>query len=251
MRTLFFASLVSLGACNLIGQNGLSIGYSIDPQEFKQTIPPSTSGTLPTVACTPGVSPDPCAAITASGGLPTGTRVVCDGTRGQCVADYDVRLLQTIDLRNAKTPVPSDAVEFGISAVTVDKITYWATSALNVPTPPVDIYVAAATAKDETDPTAVKLGSIAPISMPNQCSDPSDTTDPAYKAPGSPNSQPVCSMPLSDAGRNALGNFVKNYSNAPFRIIVRATVTATGGTPVPQGTLDVFVRPTLTLSVLK
>ena len=121
---------------------------------------------------------------------------------------------------------------------------------LNVPTPPVDIYVAASTAKDETDPTAVLLGSVASIPAASMnCADPRDTgNEPAA------NGVPVCSMPLTDAGRAALGSFVKNYKNAPFQVIVKATITATGGTPIPAAPskgLDVFVRPTLTLSVLK
>ena len=237
--------LVCAGGCNLIDTNGVHIGYSFDPQEFKQSVGSGGAQmTLPQVACAPGQMPDPCAAAQAQ--LPPDSgNVSCDS--GACVAELELRLPETIDLRTAQTPLPSDAIQFGVDAVAIDHIAYWGSNKLNVDTPPVDLYVAAAAAMDETDPTAVKLGSIAPIPAGSgRCGDPTDASDPAAKM-----GQMVCDVPLTDAGQAALAAFIKGYKTAPFKLIVRATVTAKGGDPVPQGTLDVFVRPSVTLSILK
>jgi len=239
---------LALGGCSLIDSSALSIGYTFDAQEFKQSIGDErTSATLPTVACAPGQMPDPCAAV--NGQLPMGSpAVTCDGTRMECVASMDVRLPQQVDLRSAKTPVPDQVVQLGANTVGIDRVNYWAaTNTLNVPTPPIDIFVAAATARDEKDPTAVKLGSIASLPAKSKaCGDPQDPTDDAVKQ-----GQTVCSMPLTKAGQDALAAFIKDFRNNPFQIIVRATLTATGGTPVPAGTIDVFVRPRVVFGILR
>jgi len=244
-----FAGLSALlSGCSLLGQAGLNIGYSFDPQEFKQSIGQEggPTNTLPTIACTPGASPDPCAAAQST--LPPQAMSSCDSASSACVAQVIVRLPQQIDLRQAMTPVPSQAVEFGIGAVAIDKVNYWAASnTLNVATPPIDVYVAAATAKDETDATAVKLGSIASLPAKSRaCGDPQDPHDAATQQGNT-----VCSMPITSAGQAALSQFIKNYKTSPFQLIVRATLVARGGTPIPAGTIDVFVRPSVTLSILK
>jgi hypothetical protein len=235
------------GGCGLLDSAGLHFAYSFDPQEFKQSLGDETHPqTLPTVACTPGESPDPCAA--AQSQLPTGSGMVtCDATKKECVASAEVRLPQEIDLRNAMTSLPSEAVQFSVSSVAIDKITYWVTTnTLNVPTPPVDIYVAPDAAKSETDPGAVKLGSVAALpAKSTNCADKQDAKGESGVA------TKVCDLPLTDAGQRALGEFVKNFKTTPFKIIVHAVVTATGGTPVPAGALDLFVRPSVTLSILK
>jgi hypothetical protein len=242
------AAAAALSGCSLIDSSALSIGYTFDPQEFKQTIGDERStATLPRVACTPGEMPDPCAAVNAQ--LPMGSPAVsCDGTRMECVASMEVRLPQEVDLRSAKTPVPDEVVKLGASTVGIDRVNYWAaTNTLNVATPPIDIYVAAATARDERDPTAVKLGSIASLPAKSKaCGDPQDPSDDAVKQ-----GQTVCSMPLTKAGQDALAAFIKNFRNAPFQIIVRATLTATAETPVPAGTIDVFVRPRVIFGILR
>lgn len=241
------ALLLCASGCNLIDTNGVHIGYSFDPQEFKQSVGSGGSPmTLPTVACTPGAMPDPCAQAGAQ--LPPDSATVsCDGAQKSCVATVELRLPQTIDLRNAQTPLPDDATRFGIDAVAIDHVAYWGANSLNVATPPVDLYVAAEAAKDETDPSAVKLGSVAPIpASSGRCGDPADTEDPAAKS-----GQMVCDMPLTDAGQKALAGFVKNFRSEPFKLIVRATITAKGGDPIPEGSLDLFVRPSVTLSILK
>jgi hypothetical protein len=249
---LFSASaalLAASAACNIIDSNGIHVDYAFDPQEFKQSIGDDKVApqTLPTVACTPGMAPDPCAAVTAMIPPNSGT-VACDGAKMQCAATTEISLPQTIDLRMAMTPIPSEAVQFGINNAEIRRIAYWvATNTLNVATPALEIFVAPETAKDEKDPKAVKLGSVASLPAKSRaCTDPQNNDDPMAKM-----GQMVCDMPLTVDGQKALAEFIKAFKTAPFKIIARATIKAEGGTPVPAGTIDFFVRPTVRLSILK
>jgi hypothetical protein len=245
-------ALWASASCSLIDSNGLHIGYSFDAQHFTEKVGDSSAGTLPDVACQAGQSPDPCAA--AQSNLPAAyakdTTVTCSAATHKCVATTTVRLPQLIDLRTAQTPLPSDAVQFGISAVAIDRIAYWVAAGgntLNVATPPFDLYVAPQAAMDEHDANAVKLGSVASLPAGSDaCADMVDS-----KGDPMAGSQRVCDVPLTQAGQAALSDYIKNYKTAPFKIIVAATINATGGTPVPAGMLDFFVRPSVTLSILK
>ena len=161
-----------------------------------------------------------------------------------------MRLPQLIDLRTAQTALPSDAVQFGISAVAIDRIAYWVAAGgntLNVATPPFDLWVAPQTAMDEHDPSAVKVGSVASLPAGSDaCGDMVDS-----KGDGMAGAQRVCDVPLTTAGQAALQGYIKNYKTAPFNLIVASTFTAHAGEPIPAGMLDFFVRPSVTLSILK
>ncbi len=76
-----------------------------------------------------------------------------------------------------------------------------------------------------------------------------DTVDP--KGDGTAGAQRVCDVPLTTAGQAALEGYIKNYKTAPFNLIVAATISAKAGEPIPAGMLDFFVRPSVTLSILK
>jgi hypothetical protein len=234
--------------CNLVNSNGVNLGYSFDPQHFTENLgDPTTAQTVPQVACTPGASPDQCTQAATAANIPmTQAQVTCQS--GMCGATAAVTLPQKIDLRNAMTSLPSEAVQFGIDSVTIQKIEYWvASNTLNVDTPPVELWVAPDTAKDITDPAAVKLGTVA--SLPARSSTCADKQD--AQGDSAAMGKTVCDVPLTDAGTMALQGYVKNYMKAPFQIFVHATLTAPGGSPMPAGMLDLYVRPSVTLSILK
>jgi hypothetical protein len=247
MNRLLVSSLAAL-VLGIAAAGCGALSYSFDPQEFKQSIGEENSNqTTPTAHCTPGGMPDPCKAVQAQLPANTGT-VACDASQEECVATVEIRLPQEIDLRNARTPLPSDVVQFGISSVSIDKIEYWiAGNTLNVATPPLDLFVAPDAAADERDPTAVKLGTVA--SLPAKSVSCGDTQDP--KGDQSSQGAKVCDVPLTADGQRTLAGLVKNYKTSPFKIIAHTIVTASGGTPVPAGTIDLFVRASVTLNVLK
>jgi len=140
-------------------------------------------------------------------------------------------------------------VQFGISRVEIKNIAYWAMqNTLTVATPKVDLYIASASAKDEHDPSAVLLGSVAPLpAKSTSCTDPADTDS---KIASASKGTKACDVQLTTDGETALGNFAKNYKT-PFQIIVHTILTATGGEPIPAGLIDLWVDPVVTFVIVK
>lgn len=235
MRSLFAALIFS--GCNLVGTNTLSIDYSFDPQEYRKSLG-DTMGTLPDVACT--AANDPCTSFAAM--LPMGVTAGCDTTAKQCRASADVLLNYPIDL-SMQTTFPQSAVQVGINFVDIKKVEYWVVSnTLTVATPPIDLYVAPASAKDPSMGT--HLGSLASLAAKSgTCKDTPDTDS----ASGG---LMVCDLPLDQAGTDALANFAKDYKNE-FQIIAHAVVTAEGGEPIPAGTIDFVVRPVISIGIVR
>jgi hypothetical protein len=233
----------TVGGCNLVDVNTFNIPYSFDAQHFTRTFANSSS-TVPNAPCSPSL--DPCAAAQAN--LPPGAQatISCDTGAGSCVATAELRLLYPVDLTKAQTPLPSQAVQLGIDHADLSKIAYWVmANSLNVDTPPIDLFVAPAEARDETQGTL--LGSVATLPAGSAaCGDkPDGSGDPA--AAGAM----VCDLPLQAAGKSQLQQFVKNFKTTPFQIIAHTVVTAHAGDPVPSGTIDFWVRPTVNLNILK
>ncbi len=246
MRVLLLAAALVTGGCGLI-QNDIGFDYSFDAQEFMKSLGMgATTSMVPVVACTPGAMPDPCLAVAAQIPATSGNKVSC--VNNQCQATAEFSLPQKIDLRQAKTPVPNEVLNFAIDHVTISKIAYWAMkNTLTITTPPIEIYVAPEAATDEKDAKAVLLGSVASLPANSRaCGDTPDAADPAAKM-----GQTVCDMMLTEPGKTALAEYVKNFKTTPFKIIAHATLTAKGGESVPSGDIDLFVRPTVRFSIIK
>jgi hypothetical protein len=239
-----WAACLLLAGCNLVNTNTFSVSYSFDPEEYQKSFG-ATMGTFPAVACDPSTADCSQANAALMGSSFTAT---CDGTARQCKASGDLRLSYPVNL-SMQSSFPPEAIEFGINFVTIEKVKYWVVNnTLTIDTPAIDLYVAPATAKDETMGT--KLGSIAPLHVNGHdaaghplCNDTADSDD---KSMGSN----VCDMQLEKAGVDALANFAKDYKNE-FQIIAHAVVTAKGGDPLPAGMLDFVVRPVIDIGIVK
>jgi hypothetical protein len=234
-----------VGGCSLINSKTFSYDYAFDPQEFSKKLgDEKVMQNVPAMACDPNAAMDVCAQLQA--GLPaTASTLQCDPASKMCIAVVELSLPYKVDLSMAMTPLPADVVQYGANAVSIDKVAYWImTNTVNVTLPPVDLYVASAAAKDQNDPSAVKIGSVA---SPHgaTCGDTVDTKgDPAA------GTAVVCDVSLTDAGQAALATFVKSYKT-PFQLIAHTRFTVPAGQPLPTGTLDFFVRPTVAFSILK
>lgn len=233
-----------VGGCSLINSGTIGYDYSFDAQQFSQKLgDETTKATVPMVACDPSSKMDACAAAQVN--LPaTAARLVCDAPSKTCVADVELRLPFPVDLSMQSLPAP--VVQYGVDNVAVKKIAYWImTNTLNVNLPPIDLFVASSSAKDETDISAVKLGAVAGLPAGSSCVDAADSAGDAMAGTAA-----VCDLMVSSAGETALGNFVKNYQT-PFQFIAHTKFTIHAGEPLPTGTLDFFVRPTVRFTVLK
>ena len=239
---------LALGAgCGLVNSNTLSKDYAFDPpQQFMETFGDSnSSATVPMVACDPTVTPDPCAAALPPSMLGA-AKLSCDPTSRTCAATVDVHLAYPVDL--SMQTLPPEVVQYGVDKVSIEKIAYWVMDSVNVELPPVDLYVAAAGAKDQNDASATLLGTVAKLpANARACTDAADPDgDPAAKT----QMLSVCDAKLYDTGEAALAAFVKDYKT-PFQLIAHTVVVAHAGDPLPTGTLSVWVRPTVKFSILK
>lgn len=246
--------LVPLGAlvlasCSLVKGTGIQTDYSFDAIEYASPNfgDPTTTDTVPDLDCDP--ANDTCAAMTGYGtqGATAAITAACDATFHKCVAQAEIRVSETIDLtKQVDSSFPSAAIQYGVEAVDVKRVTYWiGQNQLNVATPQIDFYVAPMSARTENDAGAVPLASVAKVAaMSTACGDPA-YVDGDAKADGAP----VCSAPLPQAGKDALAAFVKDYKT-PFQIIAHSVLSAQPGEPVPAGSISFAARPTVGLKIL-
>lgn len=239
---------LALAGCGLVNGKTLSYEYAFDAQEFTQKLGDErTVATVPSMACDPAASPDPCAALQAQ--LPTmsAARMQCDAPTRACAAVADVRLPYPVDL--SQQSLPPAVVRYGVDTVTIEKVAYWIVkNTVNVPVPPIDLYVASSAAKDERDPSAKQIGSV--TMLPAKSATCADTVDSKGDPMAATTMSTVCDVRLSETGQAAMALFVKDYKT-PFQFIAHTRIVAHGGDPLPVGTLDFFVRPTVSFSVLK
>ena len=241
-RSYWLALLV--GGCGLVNSNLLSIDYTFDVQHFSAMLgDQSSSGqTVPMMACDPTAASDVCASVT----LPANTmaHLACDAPTKQCVAIAEIRLPYPIDL--SQQMLPTGVVQYTVDGVSIKKIAYWISNSLNIAIPEIDLYVAPSAAKDETDPDATLVGSMAMLSAgATACA---DDVDP--KGDSAAANAVVCDLKLTDSGKSALAGFVKAYQT-PFQFIAHAVVTLHAGDPLPVGAIGYFVHPTVSFSLLK
>jgi hypothetical protein len=234
-----------LAGCGLVNSNTFSTDYAFNPpQAFMESFGDASANTVPMVACDPASATDSCSSLQAMLPANSMAHLSCDATSRMCAAVVEVRLAYPIDL--SMQSLPSEVVQYGVDHVSIEKIAYWIMkSQVNVEIPPISLYVASAAAKDEGDPSAKLVGTVAKLPPGSQCTDPADPAGDRASA-----GQPVCDVPLTDAGQSALAAFVKDYKT-PFQFIAHTKVVAHGGEPLPSGDLSFFVRPTVKFSVLK
>ncbi len=239
-----------LGGCNLVNSSGLQTDYSFDALEYASPAfgDPASTATVPDVPCdAASTGGDVCAAAGAA--LPLANlKLSCDPTLKRCIARADVRVSEAVDLsKQVESSFPAQAIQFGVEVVEVKRVTYWISkNALNVQTPMLEFYVAPSAAQDETDPKAALLATVAMLpAKSNVCGDPAYAAGDPKAAAGTP----VCSAPLSELGKNALGEFVKNFKT-PFQVIAHAVIIARPGDPIPSGSIGFAVRPTVGLKIL-
>ena len=243
------AFLLPMAGCGLIAATGLQTDYSFDALKYvsPEFGDPKSPVTFPDVPCDPPPAADICSTAVAQIPLNNLT-AVCDATLKKCVGRGEIRVSETVDIaKQMESSFPAQAIEFGVQLVEVKRVTNWIEkNTLNHATPSIDIYVAPVAAKDENDPKAALLAKLSSLPMGSF-----DCADPVYDKGDTKAAQGVrvCSAPMFDAGKNALGDFVKNYKT-PFQVIAHAVTVAKPGDPVPAGAIGFSARPTVGLKIL-
>ncbi len=243
LRGLALVVAVGIGSgCSILSNDGLNLDYSFTPLDFQEKFE-AVGGTFPSVPC--GSDAMLCETAAAQLGDPSISGVCSIDGSNTCVATATMRLSYTINL-SEQSGFPEQALQYGVRAVTLSKVTYWLSkNSLNTATPEVYLYVAPETAVDETDVRARLLGTVAPVpAASDKCADAIDAAGDS----AAPTGTQVCRVPLDEAGRAALQTFAVDYKT-PFKILVHGQKTFNAGEPVPSGTLGFSVRPTVGLAI--
>jgi hypothetical protein len=226
-------SLASLALAFAACLTTRGIEYALDPEEFTADFG-SATGNFPDVDCSTDAM---CSGVP---NLPQGFTTACDTSINKCVASYDLRLLQQVNLSQQKGFPEQVATSPVASAVSVEAVNYWTPSnTLSFDSPAIDIYVGGQAVQKETDAGAMKLGTVSalPAKQRTAC---------GGGAAGTRDS--ACGVALTDDGVHALALLAKEY-RTPFNVIAVAHVIAHAGDPLPAGKLDLVVQPVLLFSI--
>jgi hypothetical protein len=222
-RARLFASLLLLSGCGLINelQSFKGLNFQLPEQQYSvNTDDPSWPALpgdgVPTVSCGPGgivmdccVPPAPLPPVDC-----VRSPLTCEA--GNCALRFTYSQLQVVDLAKE---VPSLASSKGqifsevllkTIEVTID------TNTMNVTLPPVNIYLAPASATAASSPGAKR---IATLSM---------------KTPGVTGHETVA---LDDAAQQLFSTYARDVQT-PFNIIISTEMVLRGGSVVPRGKLD-------------
>lgn len=187
---------------------------SVDTDDARWKVPPAQS--VPAVACGPDQPVQDCCAPPAP--APAFDCVtyplVCESRA--CAYKLPYEGVQTIDLKKmvpALASVEADA----LTEVVIQTLTYRVKNDLNVPLPPVRVFIAPATVSTSAGQTELFATEQVPAGA-----------------------TVTRTVQLTPAAQSAFSNYATKF-NTPFNIISATIVTITGGSAPPQGRAEVTV----------
>jgi hypothetical protein len=226
MTYLRFSALVGValvGGCGLISSDVTNLDLTIKPKMFSVdtaswNVNPTAANTYLSYNC--ATTPSYCSTA-VSNACAMGCSGSCDTAKHTCDLGLDVSIYQMVDLLTEQ-PELKTINQQPVIHVTIDSVSYTVmTNSLNVPTPPLTIYVAPASVMDAKDPSAKAIGTIAAV--------PAMTT------------QASMEMEYTADGKQTLVDTMGNYMT-PFNVLVGGTLEVTSGQPLPSGKLDAAVQ---------
>lgn len=223
-------SSLGLTACGLISTNILDKTFELSTQKFSLDFG-TTTGKVPTVACT--VAGDPkCSAlatqVSAAGGTATG---ICDTTAKSCSAEIAVTKSYPVTLSNDPTFVQTVGSK-AISIVKAIELNYGANNASTVNLPEMELYIGPETAKTPTDKDVYLIDKIPAIAKGTVVADKSRKI-------------------IVQAGSPAFERFSYYLSNpkVPFLLMLSGKPTVKAGDDLPSGKVDVSITPAFTVGL--
>lgn len=226
MTYLRFSALVGVAlvaGCGLISSDVTNLDLTIKPKMFSVdtaswNVNSSAANTYLSYNC--ATTPSYCSTA-VSNACAMGCSGSCDMTTHTCDLGLDVSIYQMVDLLTEQ-PELKTINQQPVIHVTIDSVNYTVmTNTLNVPTPPLTIYVAPASVMDAKDPSAKAIGTIPAV--------------PAMTSQGS------MEMQYTADGKQTLVDTMGNYMT-PFNVLVGGTLEVTSGQPLPSGKLDALVQ---------
>jgi len=211
------------GGCGLISSDVTNMDLTVKPKMFSVdtgswNVNATAAMTYLSADCS--MAPGYCGTAVASA-CTMGCSGSCDTATHKCDLGLDVGIYQKVDLLTEQ-PELKTINQQPVIHVTIDSVSYTVmTNTLNVPTPPLTIYVAPASVMDAKDPSAKAIGTIAAV--------PAMTT------------QASMEMEYTADGKQTLVDTMGNYMT-PFNVLVGGTLEVTSGQPLPSGKLDAAVQ---------
>ncbi|HLU68195.1 MAG TPA: hypothetical protein VKZ63_18050 [Kofleriaceae bacterium] len=224
-RLIWLAGLLAGAGCGLISSDVADFDLSLPEREVRVDTADwelADMSQLPAVDCT-GELEGVCA---TSVGEYCGAEDVCAGACGgddTCEVWIAVSLWHTFDLA-AERPELEQIEGQPLVEVSIDRVSYEITeNTLNVPSPPLVVYVAPEGVMSPADAQAQAIGTIPPI-------------EPGVRVA-------EAEVELTEDGKAHLAERMKQYST-PFNLIVASDVVLRAGDPLPSGVLVATVKAT-------
>ena len=218
LRGIIGGTLVVLVACGLttITFNLPAKSFSFDTANAMWKAPPAT---FPAVACGAGQVVTDCCHPPSPAPAPdcAATPLVCENS--VCVLEFPISVTQKIDLKAEVPALMNVGNSQSLADVTIAQIQYTIASTMNVPLPPIQIYIAPESITSGADPAARKFGTV-----------------PATPAMTTSSGDVV----LDPDGQAAFTQYAHQLGT-PFNLIATTTMIVTPGSPVPAGKVDATV----------
>lgn len=215
-RLLMTLGALLVASCGLIDDSvdDFALGFprkpfTVDTAQWNLTV----TGTFPAVPCG-GTTECEMAAQSFCEGECTAT---CEASN--CQAHVAIGLFQPFNLA-VDAPEYQTIDEQTAISVTVDAVEFVVEqNTLNMPVPPLQVYMAPIDVTEATDARASLVGTVSSV-QPGQTG--------------------TVTMTIDAAGEAVLATYMENFRTA-FNVIVAATVDISAGQPVPEGMLQGYV----------
>jgi hypothetical protein len=216
---LVLSAVVST-SCGLVSSDIGTINFQLPARMYAFDTAPwgLPSGTLPAAPC--ATAADCCTAAAAVGYSCAADPLACDAGSCSMTKTFEAPP-QSVNLQAA---APSSLSSQSVVDVSISKITYDVTSTMNVPLPPVELFLAPDGVTSSTDARATKFGTV-----------------PMIPAGAAVTGGQVALEPSAGA---TFAGYAHNFGT-PFTFLARTTVKVGAGAPFPMGRVDITVSGVL------
>ena len=223
------AAVLSGGACNT---DIFDVNVALASHAYQVDFG-SATGTIPTVTCAAGM-PSVCdtqqrdAVVATPGPSGISVDIGCDASTSRCFAEATARLTYTVDILQDNNFITAVERHSAWVVHSVDLAYTVPTNTLTFAVPQIDVYVGPPGTTTESDAGVVFVDSTMPVAAGTTFDQPQHLK----VASGSP-------------ARDFIVNSVESKQSIVFVVVLTPRIEA--GAPVPAGSLELDISPSLTL----
>lgn len=226
VRFVVAGGLVLMAGCGLVSSDIATLTFQIPPKSFSfdtsSSMWKAPPGSFPPVPCGAGQVVTDCCHPPAPAPSPDcmATPLACEDS--VCALEFPVSISQKIDLK-AEVPSLMNLGSQSLADVSIKRVQYTIASTMNVPLPPIQIFIAPDGVTSAADASAKKFGTV-----------------PATPAMSTSSGDVV----LDPAGQAAFTQYAHQLGT-PFNLIATTTMVVAPDKPVPTGKVDATVTGTV------